>query len=239
MSSKHAWKVDLIPWDQKSAGQVNRLYEQRLACGWDAEEVPSFVESVKQGEKVFYWIVLADEVPERGAYLTQHIAKYSKEASPLTDTTDEVRFVPRVPSKKQFTPIGHIALAIHPSDEDVQLGLPRSGVAWVHQLYVSYVLQGGGFGAGAMGRAEQLAAMEPLNASIIALDTVAKEIHAQKEFLKLIYEGRGLPQPTKSNEEWYISLGYEIFARVKDGREYKYPGGTLPLEIIYLKKTIK
>jgi hypothetical protein len=57
MASKHAWKVDLIPWDFNSTDQINRLYEQRVACGWRSEEVPLYIEAARKGEKVFYWAV--------------------------------------------------------------------------------------------------------------------------------------------------------------------------------------
>lgn len=40
-----------------SAEQVERLYDQRVACGWRAEEVPEYVEAAKQGNKIFYWVV--------------------------------------------------------------------------------------------------------------------------------------------------------------------------------------
>jgi hypothetical protein len=57
MSAKHAWKVELIPWDYKSTEHVTRWYEQRVACGWRAEEVPENVEKAKKGDRMFYWVV--------------------------------------------------------------------------------------------------------------------------------------------------------------------------------------
>ena len=57
MASKHAWKVDLIPWDYTSEEHVTRLYEQRIACGWRAEDVNLWAESAGKGGKVFYWVV--------------------------------------------------------------------------------------------------------------------------------------------------------------------------------------
>lgn len=57
MTSKHAWKVDLIPWDHKSADHVARMHEQRIACGWGAERVPSYVEWASNGTNIFYWVV--------------------------------------------------------------------------------------------------------------------------------------------------------------------------------------
>ena len=122
----------------------------------------------------------------------------SQEALLLTDTANELRLVSRVPSGKHFTPIGHIALDIHQPDEDEELGLPRSGVVWVHNLYISYALQRGGFGVAAMSKAEQLATLEPLKASIMVLDTVTKEILKNEELQKNVYDDRGLPRPVVS-----------------------------------------
>ncbi|KAF2234556.1 hypothetical protein EV356DRAFT_501419 [Viridothelium virens] len=238
MSSKHAWKVDLIPWDHRSTEQIARLYEQRVACGWMAEEIPSFVKLANKGGKVFYWVVLADEVPEQEILLKRHFVKYPKEASPLTDTAGQVRLVSRVPSEQQFVPIGHIALDIHAPEEDEKLGLPRSGVVWVHQLYISYALQSEGFGVAAMSKAEQLATSEPLNASIMAVDTMVKEMHMDAAIQKISYDDRGLPRPTKSNEEWYMRLGYQIFARTKEGYKKRHSSGTIALEIAFLKKSL-
>ena len=69
MASKHAWKVNLIPWDYKSEEHVNRLYDQRVACGWRSEEVASYAKEGEKGGKVFYWIVCGLYVAtDSGAY---------------------------------------------------------------------------------------------------------------------------------------------------------------------------
>lgn len=57
MASTHALKLELIPWDHASEEQVTRLYEQRIACGWRADEVPSYVESAEKAGKMFFWVV--------------------------------------------------------------------------------------------------------------------------------------------------------------------------------------
>lgn len=49
--------VYLVPWDAADEGQVRRMVDQRVACGWRDTEVPEWKELMLRGEKVFYWIV--------------------------------------------------------------------------------------------------------------------------------------------------------------------------------------
>lgn len=49
--------VELIPWDITDEKHVQRLQEQRVACGWRAEEVPRWRDIVAQGFMSFHWIV--------------------------------------------------------------------------------------------------------------------------------------------------------------------------------------
>lgn len=122
----------------------------------------------------------------------------TKEASPLRDTAAEIRLVPRQPTMVEFIPIGHVALDVHEPDEDIKLGLPATGTVWVHQLYISRALHGGGFGAGAMSKIETLATRSPMNAKIVALDTLSKEMQTEPEIRDLLYgEGR-IPPPVVS-----------------------------------------
>lgn len=52
-----AQKVDLIPWDPTDEAQFQRMYEQRVACGWRIDEVPEWKEKQLQGTKFLYWVV--------------------------------------------------------------------------------------------------------------------------------------------------------------------------------------
>ncbi|KAL9113940.1 MAG: hypothetical protein Q9227_002074 [Pyrenula ochraceoflavens] len=206
MTSKHAWKAELIPWDYESKEHVTRLYDQRIACGFMAEKVPSFVEAASHdsyGRSSGPWDAFGTAHSKisqgsRDQATNVDIAESPQESSALTDTANRVRLTPREPSGKQFTPIGHIALDIHPANENEKLGLPRSGVVWVHHLYISYTLQRRGLGVAAMSKAEQIATLEPLNASIMALDTLIKEIHMDDAFQKISYDDRGLSRPVVS-----------------------------------------
>jgi hypothetical protein len=49
-----------------------------------------------------------------------------------------------------------------------------------------------------MANVERLAALEPLNAEIMALDTAVKEFQLLEETLRVVYDSRGLPRPIVS-----------------------------------------
>ncbi|KAI0132248.1 hypothetical protein BJ170DRAFT_238180 [Xylariales sp. AK1849] len=238
MTAKHAWKVELIPLDHNSEEQATRLYDQRVACGWRAEEVPSWVESAKNGGKIFYWVNLVDAVQDRDTLIDTHIKAYPKESFSLRDSACEVRLVPREPTQKEFIPIGHVALDIHPAEDDAKLKLPSEGIVWIHQLYVSYALQGGGFGAGAMDQVETVAAQEPMKARMMVLDTIAEDIQLSPLGRKGLYEDRGIPVPVVSTEEWYTRRGYEIFRRERGAYTWNYGTGKMVLDIVYMKKMV-
>ena len=50
-------KVDLIPWDPTSEAHYQRMYDQRVACGWREEEVSDWKEAQMKGNKTMYWVV--------------------------------------------------------------------------------------------------------------------------------------------------------------------------------------
>lgn len=80
----------------------------------------------------------------------------------------------------------------------MKLGLPPTGTVWIHQLYISRALHRGGFGAGTMSKIETLATQSPMNANIMALDTISKEMQTVPAFRDVLYgEGR-IPVPSVS-----------------------------------------
>lgn len=50
-------KVELVPWDPDSNQQYERMFDQRVACGWRETEVPDWKEAQLKRTKVLYWIV--------------------------------------------------------------------------------------------------------------------------------------------------------------------------------------
>ncbi|KAI8956259.1 hypothetical protein F4801DRAFT_7859 [Xylaria longipes] len=235
MASKHAWKIEIIPWDHSSPEHVQRMINQRIACGWRADEVREWVESAEMGGRTFYWAVLAEDVPDRNALLERHIASHPKEKEHLRDTASKIRLAARQPTGRDFMPVGHVALDVHDAQEDAKLGLPPSTV-WVHQLYISSALQGGGYGAATMAKVEIIAAQEPMNGVWMALDTLAKE--GQKETGDGTDVGTDSITPVTSKEEWYARQGYETY---KQGPGYTYQtpdGNSIQLRVSYMKKRI-
>jgi len=60
-------KVLLIPWDSASPEHVQRLVQQRIACGWDYEAVEGWKVAQESGKLNQQWIV--STIP---SYLTSH-----------------------------------------------------------------------------------------------------------------------------------------------------------------------
>ncbi|KAI4603642.1 hypothetical protein KJ359_003458 [Pestalotiopsis sp. 9143b] len=150
-----------------------------------------------------------------------------------------MRLDPREPSGKAFVPIGHLALEVHSAEDDVKLGLPAQGVVWIHQLYVSYAIQKGGFGAASMDLAEKLATEEPYNGKLMVLDTVQEELQMSQEGQKHIYEDNGIPAPKISTESWYKRRGYVVFLVVKEAYIWKYGSGSMALHLTHMRKELK
>ncbi|KAG4427124.1 hypothetical protein IFR05_017393, partial [Cadophora sp. M221] len=48
--------VLLIPWDPESPAHVERMYEQRVACGWKAEHVESWRALQRSGKYNLQWV---------------------------------------------------------------------------------------------------------------------------------------------------------------------------------------
>jgi hypothetical protein len=49
--------VDLIPWDADSAEHVERMVQQRIACGWKEDKVESWKLLQRQGKTTLQWVV--------------------------------------------------------------------------------------------------------------------------------------------------------------------------------------
>lgn len=58
-------RIDLIPWDFNSEEHQQRMYLQRLACGWRSDEIQRWVELGKSGQKTLYWIVSSSMIHRR------------------------------------------------------------------------------------------------------------------------------------------------------------------------------
>lgn len=134
-------------------------------------------------------------------------------------------------------PVGHVALDVHDTEEDAKLCLPP-GTVWVHQLYISNTLRGGGYGAVIMRKVEAIAAQEPMKGKWMALDTLAKEVQEEVEDVGSINVGMGNIIPVTSKEEWYAQQGYQTYKQ-GPGYIYQTPDGRgIQLRVSYMKKRI-
>lgn len=155
----------------------------------------------------------------------------NQEREPLVDTSVGIHNTPRKATNQEFIPVGHTALEAITPDDAKKLSLPPSAV-WIKHLYLSWcdhtptrmqachiiilinteyrALHGRGIGRSAMAVSEQTAASPPLNATVIALDTLRKEVQLTEAHLRKLYDERGMARPKVfvSNEEWYVRQGY-------------------------------
>lgn len=172
----------------------------------------------------------------------------------LQDTATTINAVPRRPTKKSFTPIGHISLdSKNPDAEHIELDLPAENVFWIKTFYVKQSIQGQGIGRAAMDEVEAMAVREPLLAKILMLDTVQKDDQKRKEFANATYGGVPkvslivqfdvLGQVTyhfqTTNEEWYARRGYQLIKTVQNYYEVVDNNGKVwDTKTVFMRKDI-
>ncbi|KXH61476.1 hypothetical protein CSAL01_03887 [Colletotrichum salicis] len=231
-------KVELIPWDPNSQDHFTRMVDQRIACGWASDLVSQWQENQRTGFKCTYWLVLADEDPERDARLAKHIADYPKEKDPMLDTADSISATPRTPTGASFHPVGHISLDIdNPAAAPLNLPIPKDHVYWIKSLYVSFALQSCGIARAAMDLVESMATSEPLCAKTLMLDTVSKEDQLRKESM-VVAQGKLPPTPTHA---WYERRGYRLIHTINNfyGFPEKDPDGNLLIRrTVFLRRDL-
>ncbi|KAJ8104396.1 hypothetical protein POJ06DRAFT_244403 [Lipomyces tetrasporus] len=228
-------KVVLIPWDPNSSEHRERLYEQRIACGWKADMVEKWQGLQRNGKMAIQWVVLSDEDPERDSKLALHTLQFPVEKESILDSATTFGGLPRMlpNSPRSFIPVGHISL--DSENPDPSLADPSQGLYCITTFYISRALQGTGLGRAAMDAVEGRAMQEPLCAKTLALDTIAREFCLDKEAWKAL----GIPLPTVNNQDWYERRGYKIYKRV----EHNYPQKDLAGKIwhipaVFMKKSV-
>lgn len=89
---------------------------------------------------------------------------------------------------------------------------------------------------------EQVATQPPLNADLLALDTVESSFQLRDEHLAIYWEGRGRkrPEAPKANQEWYMRQGYEVMRVVEGGFIWLNPatGDKSPVNMVFLSKKL-
>ncbi|KAH8173281.1 hypothetical protein LIA77_07536 [Sarocladium implicatum] len=236
-------KVQLVPWDPCDAKQYQRMIDQRIACGWRSEEVPEWKAKALKGVKLLYWVKIEDCTADQEEILAPHLEEFPYEKEPLTDTATTIGGCDRTPSRKSFFSIGHIALDVDPGfTKKFDLPLPDSAI-WVKSLYISHPLQSLGLGRASMAAIEHLATLPPINATMLALDTIKSEMQLSEEMLSVSFEGTGRQRPAepKANEEWYRRQGYEVVKVVEAGYDWTHAesGKTFPLTLVFMSKKLE
>ncbi|ROV91663.1 hypothetical protein VMCG_09266 [Cytospora schulzeri] len=241
-------RVELVPWDFDSREHQARMHLQRLACGWRSEEVQKWVEQGREGIKTLYWIVIREELADKEALISQHVAAYPKANTAPTHWQQ-----PReAATDRSFIPIGHIALDLREA-QNKRLNITSSssssssdndgggdGIVWVASLYISWALQRHGLGREVMRLAEDVAAHGPLQARWIVLDTMSREQQMEPALVQRVYLAQGNPAPVVPIQDWYEGQGYEAFAKEVGGYQWANPetGETQDIDYIFLKKRL-
>ncbi|KAF5868602.1 uncharacterized protein Bfra_012249 [Botrytis fragariae] len=232
-------QIVLIPWDPTSPEHVERLVQQRIACGWDSECVESWRKAQESGKLNNQWIVLADSDPEKNAKLLKHSEMYPQEKEPLVDSANFFGGILRdIPSpQRTFIPIGHICLG-PPSENYLNLGyVPKTeGFYWISIFYVSRALQGTGLGKTAIDTIENIAISEPLCAKTLGMNAINKVDPEREEK----YKALDLVIPPFSNQDWYERRGYKVYKNVENlfGPKVDPTGKSWYWNAVFLKKDI-
>lgn len=119
--------------------------------------------------------ILPENDPQKEFKLAQHGKQHPNENLPILDTATTLAGKPRTTQRllEPFIPVGHISLDFY--NPDPSLADPSKGIFYISTFYVSRALQGIGLGRAAMDAIERMAIEPPLNAKVLALDTLARE----------------------------------------------------------------
>jgi hypothetical protein len=55
--TKQRVKVQLVPWDPEDEDHVQRLYRQRVACGWKQDKIETWKTLQREGKIAMHWVV--------------------------------------------------------------------------------------------------------------------------------------------------------------------------------------
>ncbi|PNS14823.1 UPF0652 protein [Sphaceloma murrayae] len=247
--------VKLIPWDANDDNHFNRLHEQQAALGWFPPVTETWRSKQLAGERVFFWIVsrqlplymqglerlncskaLSEQCVGREVLLEKHFSEYPADRPPIYDTARKVLHVSRTASEEAFHPLGYVALDSKPPTPADARDLPVS-TWWIKSLYVSWALQNNGIGKKAMNALERVAVVAPFNATQLALEAITKEFANDEVYLARMYDEKGLPRPSKTNEEWYKGLGYVEMDRLRsDNWSPNGDGETVDVPLIRMRR---
>ncbi|KAH6693318.1 hypothetical protein DL95DRAFT_393397 [Leptodontidium sp. 2 PMI_412] len=232
LKSRARAKVDLIAWDPESPEHIERMFQQRIACGWKSDLVQKWRGLQREGKMAIQWVILSEEDPDKEIKLAQHLLKYPNESTPIHDTAITLGAKSREPTSRSFIPVGHISLDSESSNPDQADA--SQGMYCITTFYISRAIQSGGLGSAAMDRIESEAVNEPLNAKILSLDTLANSSLENEA----IWPKMGMDVPTFSNQDWYERRGYKPWKFVDGHIKQEVNGKIWPLDAVFMKKTV-
>ncbi|KAM0811421.1 hypothetical protein AB5N19_11777 [Seiridium cardinale] len=207
--------VVLIPWDPDSPEHVERMKQQRIACGWKLEAVDGWRQLQRDGKIGLHWVVLTPSHPDTASRLQRHAEAYPNEATPLQDSCRLVLSRPRAPDDARlahFLPIGHISLDAWTADPELRASA-SDGVYSVMSFYISDALQKSGLGAAALSSCERMAATE-YGAKKITLGTISNEECTPDNPRRIAMGKTKISKPTV--QDWYTGRGYKMYLRQPD-----------------------
>ncbi|KAH7327477.1 hypothetical protein BKA65DRAFT_462245 [Rhexocercosporidium sp. MPI-PUGE-AT-0058] len=225
-------KVNLIAWDPESPEHVERMVQQRIACGWKYDQVEKWRGLQREGKMTLQWVVLSEDDPDKETKLAQHLLKYPNESTPIHDTAATLGAKPRQSTSLPFTPVGHISLdseSANPDQADAS-----QGMYCITTFYISRAIQSGGLGSAAMDRVESEAVKEPLNAKILSLDTLANSSFENHD----LWIQLGFEMPPFSNQDWYERRGYKSWKFVDGHIKQEVNGKIWELDAVFMKKIV-
>ncbi|KAK9791415.1 hypothetical protein AB5N19_03196 [Seiridium cardinale] len=229
--------VVLLPWDPDSPAHVERMRQQRVACGWKVNKIADWQKFQKAGELIMYWVALPSASQDINEIVQRHLSEFPDEAEPLQDTCTSVLGRPHTPNSETFIPVGHICLDGCVANHAVnRLNISFHGGVWaIAALYVSRALQGTGIGGAAMTAVEKVSVQE-YGVKALNLCTDSKEDSAV-DSPRMIALKR--PVPKVSNVDWYQRRGYVVYDVVKNGISHTDSTGRVwHATLVYFRKEL-
>ncbi|KFY10807.1 hypothetical protein V492_04840 [Pseudogymnoascus sp. VKM F-4246] len=246
--------ITLIPWDFESEEHRQRLYVQRIACGWKADKISKWAIRQQEGTMSLHWVVLDPSDPKTAERISKHVANHPDETTPLEDSAVAVGGRPRDSSSSRllepFMPIGHISVDTVASTPKPTLYLadPENHRFHLSAFYISKAIQGGGIGSATMEQAEHMA-VSVLGSKVITLDTWDRRLlvdDSKKEWReKFHYYGIDRPLPKFDPQGWYERMGYKVIKEIDEldetsGYVLKRPDGQAwCIPSVYMEKLVE
>ncbi|KAE9377562.1 hypothetical protein N431DRAFT_163628 [Stipitochalara longipes BDJ] len=207
--------IEVIPWDPKSASHVERLRQQRIACGWGVENVDNWRDQQLSQQKLLLWLVrsfspryqdsnfqpkltnyqvLKNSHACYEALLNSHVCQFPQENDLLFDTAPIIFARQR---SNAFIPIGHVSLDFMPT----AIIDPSKGQIGATSLYISPALRGQEFARQAV---ETIKSVGRQYGRFVVAEAPVRESNEAVERYEKFGDGR----PRFSIADWYESMGW-------------------------------